>query len=441
MSSANRPRLFSRGEWPEAERVAALLRQETVGGALLLVATVLALLWSNSPWRDGYTALADHHLDIAPLGIHLSVAHWAADGLLAVFFFVVGLELKHEFVHGDLRDPAKATVPVVAAACGVAVPAIVFTVAQLLLDGDLRGWAVPTATDIAFALAVLAVIGTHLPSALRSFLLTLAVVDDLIAITIIAVFFSSDLDLPMLALAVLPVAAFGWVSRTRSHPWWLLLPLGVATWVLVLNSGVHATIAGVVLGLVVPASRAPGGHSLGERLEHRIRPLSAGFCVPVFAFFAAGVSFVGGDLAKAFTDPITIGVVAGLVLGKLVGIFGSTFLIARFTRAELDDDIAWSDLFGLSLLAGVGFTVSLLIGELAFGAGSIADEHVKIGVLIGSLIAALLATIVLRSRNKIYARIHDDETRDDDLDGIPDVYQRGPGRGGAATTDGNRTLG
>lgn len=441
MSSANRPRLFSRGEWPEAERVAALLRQETVGGALLLFATVLALLWSNSPWRDGYTALADHHLDIAPLGIHLSVAHWAADGLLAVFFFVVGLELKHEFVHGDLRDPAKATVPVVAAACGVAVPAIVFTVAQLLLDGDLRGWAVPTATDIAFALAVLAVIGTHLPSALRSFLLTLAVVDDLIAITIIAVFFSSDLDLPMLALAVLPVAAFGWVSRTRSHPWWLLLPLGVATWVLVLNSGVHATIAGVVLGLVVPATRAPGGHSLGERLEHRIRPLSAGFCVPVFAFFAAGVSFVGGDLAKAFTDPITIGVVAGLVLGKLVGIFGSTFLIARFTRAELDDDIAWSDLFGLSLLAGVGFTVSLLIGELAFGAGSIADEHVKIGVLIGSLIAALLATIVLRSRNKVYARIHDDETRDDDLDGIPDVYQRGPGRGGAATTDGNRTLG
>lgn len=441
MSSANRPRLFSRGEWPEAERVAALLRQETVGGALLLFATVLALLWSNSPWRDGYTALADHHLDIAPLGIHLSVAHWAADGLLAVFFFVVGLELKHEFVHGDLRDPAKATVPVVAAACGVAVPAIVFTVAQLLLDGDLRGWAVPTATDIAFALAVLAVIGTHLPSALRSFLLTLAVVDDLIAITIIAVFFSSDLDLPMLALAVLPVAAFGWVSRTRSHPWWLLLPLGVATWVLVLNSGVHATIAGVVLGLVVPATRAPGGHSLGERLEHRIRPLSAGFCVPVFAFFAAGVSFVGGDLAKAFTDPITIGVVAGLVLGKLVGIFGSTFLMARFTRAELDDDIAWSDLFGLSLLAGVGFTVSLLIGELAFGAGSIADEHVKIGVLIGSLIAALLAAIVLRSRNKVYARIHDDETRDDDLDGIPDVYQRGPGRGGAATTDGNRTLG
>jgi NhaA family Na+:H+ antiporter len=210
---------------------------------------------------------------------------------------------------------------------------------------------------------------------------------------------------------------------------------------LVLNSGVHATIAGVVLGLVVPATRAPGGHSLGERLEHRIRPLSAGFCVPVFAFFAAGVSFVGGDLAKAFTDPITIGVVAGLVLGKLVGIFGSTFLMARFTRAELDDDIAWSDLFGLSLLAGVGFTVSLLIGELAFGAGSIADEHVKIGVLIGSLIAALLATIVLRSRNKVYARIHDDETRDDDLDGIPDVYQRGPGRGGAATTDGNRTLG
>lgn len=454
MKPANRPKLFSRGEWPEAQRVAALLRQETVGGALLLVATLAALIWTNSPWQDGYFDLAQSHLDIPALGIHLSVAHWAADGLLAVFFFVVGLELKHEFVHGDLRDPAKATVPIVAAACGVATPALFYLLVQWLGGGDSRGWAVPTATDIAFALAVLAVIGTHLPSALRSFLLTLAVVDDLIAITIIAFFFSSDLDLPMLGLALVPMAAFALVARSMVEPprgtsgvtkrgraLWALVPLGVAAWVLVLNSGVHATIAGVVLGLLIPASRPPGGHSLGERLEHRIRPLSAGFCVPVFAFFAAGVSFVGGDLVAALTDPITIGVIVGLVAGKVVGIFASTYLLARFTRAELDDDLAWSDLFGLSLLAGVGFTVSLLIGELAFGAGSVADEHVKIGVLAGSLTAALLATAVLRSRNKVYARIHLEETRDDDLDGIPDIYQRGVAPTGEANNRADRTLG
>lgn len=424
MTLPDRPKLFSRGEWPETQRIAALLRQETVGGALLLIATVLALIWTNSPWRDSYKALANTHLDIPALGIELSVAHWAADGLLAIFFFVVGLELKHEFVHGDLRDPAKAAVPIVAAVCGVALPAIIYVAAQLALDGDTGGWAVPTATDIAFALAVLAVIGTHLPSALRSFLLTLAVVDDLIAITIIALFFTSDLDLRMLAAAVVPIALFAWISRTRSHPWWLLLPLGLATWVLVLNSGIHATIAGVLLGLIVPARRARDGRSLGERFEHRIRPLSAGFCVPVFAFFAAGVTFVGGDFMAAITDPITIGIILGLVAGKAIGIFGSTYVMARFTRADLDDDLAWSDVVGLSLLAGIGFTVSLLIGELAFGSGSESDEHVKIGVLLGSITAALLATAVLRTRNKVYQRIHEHENRDDDFDGIPDVYQR-----------------
>ena len=434
MTTPTRPKLFSRGEWPEAQRIAALLRLETVGGALLLIATVLALIWTNSPWRDAYTSLSKTHLDIPALGIELSLAHWAADGLLAVFFFVVGLELKHEFVHGDLRDPAKATVPIVAAACGVAVPALLYVVAQLVLDGNTKGWAIPTATDIAFALAVLAVIGSHLPSALRSFLLTLAVVDDLIAITIIALFFTSDLNLVMLALAIVPLALFGWEARTRSEPWWLLIPLGVATWVLVLNSGIHATIAGVLLGLIVPAAKGADGNSLGERLEHRVRPLSAGFCVPVFAFFAAGVSFVGGDIMAALTDPITIGIMVGLVVGKVIGIFGSTYVLARFTRADLDDDLAWSDVFGLSLLAGIGFTVSLLIGELAFGAGSEADEHVKIGVLLGSLTSALLATIVLRRRDKVYKRIHEQESRDDDLDGIPDVYQRAQDGGRAGTT-------
>lgn len=433
MTLPDRPKLFSRGEWPEAKRIAALLRQETVGGGLLLLATVLALLWANSAWRSDYFALAGTYLDIPFLGIHLSLAHWAADGLLAVFFFVVGLELKHEFRHGDLRDPAKATVPIVAAVCGVAVPAIIYALTQGLLDGAMAGWAIPTATDIAFALAVLAVIGTNLPSALRSFLLTLAVVDDLIAITIIAIFFSKDLNLPLLAAALIPLALFTVVARSKWHPWWVLLPLGLATWVLVLNSGIHATIAGVLLGLLVPADRGESGRSLGEHIEHRVRPLSAGVCVPIFAFFAAGVSLRDGSITAALSDPITIGIVLGLVVGKVVGVLGGTYLTARFTRAELDDDLTWSDLFGLSLLAGIGFTVSLLIGELAFGAGSDADDHVKLGVLLGSLIAALLATAVLRRRNKVYRRIAEQESRDDDGDGVPDIYQAAGGGSTAAS--------
>ncbi|MDF8264810.1 Na+/H+ antiporter NhaA [Luteipulveratus flavus] len=421
------PRLLSRGSWPEAHRIAAALRAETVGGALLLVAALLAVVWANTPWRDGYTALRDAHVGPAALGLDLSLAHWASDGLLAIFFFVVGLELKQEFVVGDLREPSRAAVPVVAAACGVVVPAVVYTVVNIAADGRPAGWAVPTATDIAFALAVLAVLGTHLPSALRSFLLTLAVVDDLIAITIIAMFFTADLDLVVLGLALLPIAAFGVLVQRGVRTPWLLLPLGVLTWALVHGSGIHATIAGVVLGLLVPVRDARGGSADGSSshaadLEHRLRPLSAGVAVPVFAFMAAGVTVVDGGFGDALRDPVTIGVVAGLVAGKCVGVLGGTFLVARFTRAELSDDLAWSDVLGLSLLAGIGFTVSLLIGELAFGTGSAADEHVKIGVLAGSVLAALLAAVVLRLRNATYRRIEEYETRDDDGDGVPDCY-------------------
>ncbi|TWP34318.1 Na+/H+ antiporter NhaA [Leekyejoonella antrihumi] len=420
------PRIFSRSDWPETSRAAELLRRETVGGMLLLAAAILAMLWANSPWRDAYAALHDVHFGPSALGLHLSTAHWASDGLLAVFFFVVGLELAHEFRHGDLRDPAKAAVPVVAAISGVVVPAALYAVTQLLDGGHLRGWAIPTATDIAFALAVLAVIGTHLPSAMRSFLLTLAVVDDLIAIAIIAVFYSHGLHLGLLALAIVPIAGFAVIARSRWHPWWILLPLALVGWALVLNSGIHATIAGVVLGLVVPGTAddtLEGSGSMSERIDHRLRPLSAGVCVPIFAFLSAGVTVVGGGLGAALSDPVTVGVVVGLVLGKAIGVFGGTFATARLTRAQLDDDLSWADVFGLSLLAGVGFTVSLLIGELAFGSGSAIDDHVRLGILLGSVIAAVLAGIVLRRRNRVYRRIAVLESADEDGDGVPDCYQ------------------
>jgi NhaA family Na+:H+ antiporter len=403
--------LFSRGSWPEAERISRLLRRETVGGALLLAATVAALTWANSPISDSYFTLRELTFGPSALHLDLSVSTWAGDGLLAIFFFVAGLELKREFVAGDLRDPRRAALPVVAAAGGMIVPALVFTLVNLNTgDGALQGWAIPTATDIAFALAVLAVISTNLPTALRTFLLTLAVVDDLFAITIIALFFTAELSVLPLLAAMVPLALFGFLVQKRVRSWWLLLPLAFATWALVHASGVHATVAGVLLAFTVPVIRSQSaggpdaGPGLAEHLEHRIRPISAGIAVPVFAFVA-------------------LGIVGGLVVGKTVGVTGATWLMARFTRVKLDPDLQWVDVFGLAILAGIGFTVSLLIGELAYGTESLRDDHVKVGVLAGSLLAGLLATIVLRARNRHYRRICAEEQRDDDHDGIPDVYE------------------
>nr|WP_294691804.1 Na+/H+ antiporter NhaA [uncultured Friedmanniella sp.] len=423
--------LFARGSWPEVARLNELLRRETVGGALLLAATVLALVWANSPWSAAYTALRDFTVGPHALHLDLTLGTWAADGLLAIFFFVAGLELKREFVAGDLRDPRRAALPVVAAIGGMAVPALVFVLVNLRTgDGALQGWAIPTATDIAFALAVLAVVGTHLPMALRTFLLTLAVVDDLLAITIIAIFYTRDLAPLFLLAALVPLAVFAVLVQRRIRSWWLLIPLAAATWTLVHESGVHATVAGVLLGFTVPVlrSQAAGGPEAGpglaEHFEHRIRPLSAGVAVPVFAFFAAGVTIGGLEgLTQSLTDRVALGIIAGLVVGKVVGILGSTYLMARFTRARLHSDLRWVDVLGLSVLAGIGFTVSLLIGELAYGSAGERDEHVKVGVLVGSLLAALLATAILRVRNRAYALIHAEEKRDADADGTPDVYQ------------------
>ena len=437
---SRRQRLFRRSTWPEVQRVTAALRTETVGGILLLVAAVVAVVWANSPWSDGYAALRDLRVGPAALHLDLSLAQWASDGLLAVFFFVAGLELKREFVVGDLADPAKAALPVAAALCGVALPAVLFVVVSHLAGGSgdvLRGWAVPTATDIAFALAVLAVINTHLPSALRSFLLTLAVVDDLVAITIIALFYTDHLDVRALLLALVPLAVFGVLVQRRVDRWWLLVPVAAATWALVHASGIHATVAGVALAMLVPVRTGPRDrttrHTLADRFEHRVRPFSAAVAVPVFAFMAAGVTVVGGGLADALRDPAALGVVLGLVLGKMLGVFGGTWGFARFTRAELDSDLAWPDVFGLSLLAGVGFTVSLLIGELAYGPESPRDEHVKLAVLTGSVTAALIATIALRVRNRHYRLVCAREEVDADHDGVPDVFASTPDRAEGGT--------
>jgi Na+:H+ antiporter, NhaA family len=424
--------MFGRGSWSETRRVSDILRQETVGGALLLTAAVVALVWANSPWAASYDALREFKVGTDSLGLHLnlSLSAWAADGLLAIFFFVVGLELKREFVAGDLRDPSRAALPIAAAVGGMAVPALIFLGFTSHVGAEaMRGWAIPTATDIAFAVAVLAVISTHLPAALRTFLLTLAVVDDLLAITVIAVFYTDEVDLRALGLAAIPLALFALCVQRRIRSWWLLVPLGAATWALVHESGVHATVAGVLLGFTVPVLRSAAaggpeaGPGLAEHLEHVVRPLSSGVAVPVFAFFAAGVT-IGGyhGFAASLTDPIALGIVVGLVAGKVIGVFGTTRILSAATRASLDSSLRWVDVFGMSMLAGIGFTVSLLIGELAYGPYSEQGEHVKVAVLTGSLLAAMLAAVVLRIRNRQYRAIAEEESRDDDRDGVPDVF-------------------
>ena len=390
-----------RSTWPhdqdESERgfVSELLHSETVGGVIALLAAAAAVLWINLD-AASYTSL--RHADLGPL----DVEHWAADGALTVFFFVAGLELKREFLLGSLRRPADAAVPVVAAVCGVAVPAGVY----LLVNGtspstgaDLGGWAIPAATDIAFALAVLAVVGSALPASLRAFLLTLAVVDDLVVIVIIALVYTGSLDLVALAGAGLALAAYGVCQRLRVTSAVVYLPLAVGAWWLVHESGVHATIAGVVLGLLTRTLPDEGEQRPpAERLERRLAPVSSALAVPFFALMSAGVELRGaGELVR---QPVVVGIVAGLVLGKPLGILLGSWAVTRFTRAELDAALSWRDLVGLALLGGVGFTVSLLVSDLSFS-GALAEEA-KTGVLVGSVVAALLGAALLGRRNRIH---------------------------------------
>ncbi|WP_436791918.1 Na+/H+ antiporter NhaA [Yinghuangia sp. YIM S10712] len=415
--------------WPERQAVTSALRTETVGGLVLLAAAVIALVWANAA-GDSYERVRDFHFGVSALGLDLSVGHWTADGLLTVFFLVAGIELKRELTVGELRSPAAAALPVVAAVSGMLVPAGLYVATVVVGGGSLEGWAVPMATDIAFALAVLAVISTRLPSALRAFLLTLAVVDDLGAILVIAVFFTSDLNPLALAGAAAGLVVFHLLQRFRVRGWWWYVPLGLVIWALMYNGGVHATVAGVAMGLIlrtVPDTfekgRTPEKVAPGEHTEHLLRPFSAGVAVPLFALFAAGVTVSGPALGEVFTHPEPLGVVIGLVAGKALGIFAGTYLAARFTRAQLNSELTWSDVFGLAVLAGVGFTVALLIGELAFPDPAEGDE-IKAAVLVASVLAAVIAAVLLKRRDRIYRRLYEAEELDADADGIPDIYQR-----------------
>lgn len=393
-----RRRVLSLVNKREAARVSRLLRAELVGGLIIMLAAALGFFAANSPFASEYFALRDTRLGPESLELNLPIGQWASDGLLAIFFFMVGLELKREFVAGALRRFSTAIVPVAAAFGGVAVPALIY--AAINADGPgSHGWAIPTATDIAFAVAILGLLAPRIPPALRMFLLTLAVVDDLIAITIIAIFYTSEINFVALVLALIPLALYAFLAqrfpvtlaRAAWTPWLIMLPLGIVVWALFHASGIHATIAGVLLAFTVPVS-GRSSTSLAQVFEHRFRPLSTGVAVPVFAFFAAGVA-LGAESNFPF-DPIAVGVMIGLVIGKPIGISLTTWAVTKFTRAELDPAVKWRELIGVGALAGVGFTVSLLVAELSFSDPADADTA-RLAVMVASLTAVAVSACFL----------------------------------------------
>jgi len=382
---------------PAAEFV-RYLRTETVGGVVLVAAATLALIWANSPLAGSYDALRELTVGPAALHLDLTLAQWATDGLLAVFFFVVGLELKRELVIGELSTGRQALLPVAAAVGGMVVPALVAVAVGRGAPGMDQAWAIPVATDIAFALGVLALAGAALPTTARVFLLGLAVVDDLGAILLIAVLFSGGVQLLALAAAGALAAAYWFLQHRRVTTPWLYVPLAVGTWIAVHEAGIHATIAGVLLGVLTRVRADPGEEEPPAlRLEHRLQPWSAGLCVPLFALFAAGVPIGGQALGAVLTEPVGQAVAAGLLLGKVVGIFGFSWVVVRLTPACRPRGLGWWDVLAVSMLGGVGFTVSLLLAELSLDGADV--RPAKAAVLLASTVAALLAAALLARRS------------------------------------------
>jgi NhaA family Na+:H+ antiporter len=401
--------VFQRPGARELRLLADALRAETVGGGLLMAAIVVALILANTGARHWYVHMQHIAIGPAALLLHMSLESWAADGLLAIFFFVAGLELKRELVAGEMRRPAAALVPVAAAIGGMVLPALIY-LAINLGHPTVAGWAIPANSDLALALAVLAVTGRFLPAALRAFLLTLVVVGDIGAIIVIAVVYAGHIRVLPLAGAAALLAVF-WLLRRRLTWWWLTVPLAIVIWALVHAAALHATVAGVALGLLIPVTGNGKDSSPAERLEHLVRPVSAGLAVPAFALLSAGLVISGGSLREVVTGRLGIGVLAGLLIGKTAGVFGTAYLTARYTRAHLSPELDWADILAVAVLSGIGFTVSLLISDFAFGPYSASANSAKIAVLMASVVASLLACALLLMRNSHYCRLRMAETK------------------------------
>ena len=376
-----------------ADPLADFLHDETAGGVALLIATVAALLWANLA-GDSYDSTWARHFDLGLGGValDLDLQHWVNDGLMAVFFFVVGLEIKRELVTGELRDRRAATLPVMAAAGGVAMPALIF-LAVTAGTREASGWAIPAATDIAFAVGVLALLGDRVSSGVKLFLLTIAIVDDIAAIVIIAVFYSDSLSAAWLLAALAALAVVVAMRALKIASIAAYVPAALVVWVAVHESGMHATIAGVALGLLTPTGNFQGRPVL-ETLEHRIHPVSAFAIVPLFALANAGVQFGGGALADAAHSRLAWAIAAGLLLGKVLGIAGAAFLGLRLGWGTLPDGVRRGQVWGLAALGGIGFTVSLFIAQLAYADPDIVSTA-KIGIFAGSLVSAAVGAGLL----------------------------------------------
>jgi NhaA family Na+:H+ antiporter len=379
------------------EAFAEFIREETNGGKLLIAATALALLWANLA-GGSYEDVRDAPLHLGPDWLHLQLTldRWVADGLLALFFFVAGLEIKRELTVGQLADRRAAMLPFFAAGGGMLVPALVAIAVSGGAAADGGAWAIPVATDIAFALGVLALVGSSLPPGVRVLLLSMAVIDDLAAIALIAVLFTAGLSLAWLAGGLLAAAAYWLAHRLRIDPAPLLWAIAIVAWVCIHASGVHATVTGILLGLLTPVRPRDGESTpAGERYEHRLHPISAGIAVPLFALVAAGIPLASaGD---ALTDAIAVGVFAGLLVGKFAGVLAGSWLAVRFRLGTLPGGVGWGDVVPIAVLAGIGYTVSLLIVQLSID-GEAAQQHAATAVLAASVLASLAALVLLRVR-------------------------------------------
>ena len=372
----------------------AFMDSEASGGLVLMAAAVLALVIANSALAPAYFGALSAYLG------PLSAQHWINDGLMAVFFLLVGLEIKREVLDGQLSTWSRRALPGIAALGGMAVPALIYLAFNITDPMAARGWAIPAATDIAFALGVLSLLGSRVPTSLKVFLTALAIIDDLGAVAIIALFYSGALSLPDLGLAAAVLAGLVAMNRAGGLRLWAYLLLGAVLWVLVLRSGVHATVAGVLLAFTIPLKPAPAApddlaHSPLHQLEHGLHKWVAFLIIPIFGFANAGVSFAGVTLATLGSN-LTLGVAMGLLFGKLIGVFGFAALTIRLGWAELPMGATWTQLLGISLLCGIGFTMSLFIGLLAFAEAPLLQDQVKIGILMGSLAAGLSGWLLLR---------------------------------------------
>lgn len=388
--------------------VRALFVSDASAGILLILVAAAAMLAANSPFSQEYTNLFYGDLPWTPIAKLDDLHMWINDGLMAVFFFVVGLEVKREIVSGSLSDPASRRLPMVAALAGMIAPAIVY----MLVSGGgeyTSGWAIPAATDIAFAMGVLGLLGNRVPASLRLFLLTVAIVDDIGAVLVIAVFYTPTIYLGWLGAAAAVLGMLVGLNRARVGVFWPYILLALVLWFCVLNTGVHATIAGVLAALAIPIQR-PDGESMLVKLEHGLAPWSAYLIVPVFGFANAGVVLEGLG-PDALLDPLPYAIAAGLVIGKQIGIFATVFIADRTGFAARPANASWPEIWGVSILCGIGFTMSLFIGGLAFPDQPLLIEEAKIGILIGSAISAVLGFVVLRLTTKHSPAVSDDRGR------------------------------